>query len=202
MGVSVKSEDVVADFSSSLLNGYQFSSVFDFCEVERSSSLGFMELLGGHDYTPLLDVPQLSTMSTVKASSDTTGKECSEVLNQQQPATPNSCSISSASSEAVNDNKTLVDQAEEDEEEEEKQKTNKQWVFFLLFFSFLLKNIFILVVMKKDKYLNMFFLLLLFSFFLWGYGFLEFHFYIVFFFVGTNNLKKSEWLLESHFKHV
>ena len=135
MGLSVKSEDVVVDSSSSLLNGYQFSSVFDFCEVERSSSLGFMELLGGHDYTPLLDVPQLSTMSTVKASSDTTGKECSEVLNQQQPATPNSCSISSASSEAVNDNKTLVDQAEEDEEEE-KQKTNKQWVFFLIIFSF------------------------------------------------------------------
>nr|AFK48344.1 unknown [Medicago truncatula] len=125
MGLSVKSEDVVDSSSSLLNNGYQFSSVFDFCEVERSSSLGFMELLGGHDYSPLLDVPQLSTMSTVKASSDTTGKECSEVLNQQQPATPNSCSISSASSEAVNDNKTLVDQADEDEEEE-KQKTNKQ----------------------------------------------------------------------------
>ncbi|PNX79073.1 WRKY transcription factor [Trifolium pratense] len=127
--MGVKSEDINID-SSSLLNSYQFSSVFDFCEVEKSSSLGFMELLGVQDYSPLLDVPQLSTMSmkttTLMASSDT-GKDSSEVLNQQQPATPNSCSISSASSEAINDNKTFVEQTEDDErDEEEKQKTNKQ----------------------------------------------------------------------------
>jgi hypothetical protein len=143
MGVSVKSEDVIVDSSSSLLNGYQFSSVFDFCEVERSSSLGFMELLGGQDYTPLLDVPTMSAVThnhnTVKSSSE---KECSEVLNQQQPATPNSCSISSASSEAVNDNKIVVNQAEEDEEEEEKQKTNKQWVFFPSNFLFFVVGVF------------------------------------------------------------
>jgi hypothetical protein len=99
-----------------------------------------MELLGVQDYTPLLDVPQLSvsTMSmkttTVMASSDT-GKDSSQVLNQQQPATPNSCSISSASSEAVNDNKPLVEleQTEEDDEgdaDEKHQKSNKQWVSF------------------------------------------------------------------------
>ncbi|CAL5208823.1 unnamed protein product [Lathyrus oleraceus] len=137
--MSVKSEeDVVVGVggggSSSLLNGFQFSSVFDFYEVEKSSSLGFMELLGVENYSSLLDVPQLSTMShhqtTVKSSSDTNGKECSEVLNHL-PQTPNSCSISSASSEAVNDeqhNKILVDQVQEDEdeEEEEKQKTSKQ----------------------------------------------------------------------------
>lgn len=139
MGVmSVKNEEDVVGVgdSSSLLNGFQFSSVFDFCDVEKSSSLGFMELLGVENYSSLLDVPQLSTMSsmshhqtTVKSSSDTyTGKECSEVLNQL-PQTPNSCSISSASSEAVNDeqrSKTLVDQVQEDEDDEEKQKTSKQ----------------------------------------------------------------------------
>ncbi|XP_058736313.1 WRKY transcription factor 23-like [Vicia villosa] len=95
-----------------------------------------MELLGLENYSSLLDVPQLSTMSamshhqtTVKSSSDTyTGKDCSEVLNQL-PQTPNSCSISSASSEAVNDeqcSKTLVDQVQENEDEEEKLKTSKQ----------------------------------------------------------------------------
>ncbi|XP_058765269.1 WRKY transcription factor 23-like [Vicia villosa] len=133
MGVmSVKSEEdvVVGGDSSSLLNGFQFSSVFDFSDAEKSSSLGFMELLGVENYSSLLDVPQLSTMShhqtTVKSSSDNNGKECSEVLNQL-PQTPNSCSISSASSEAVNDeqrSKTLVDQVQEDEEE--KLKTSKQ----------------------------------------------------------------------------
>jgi hypothetical protein len=138
--MGVKSEEDVNIDSSSLLNNYQFSSVFDFCEVENSSALGFMELLGVQDYTPLLDVPQLSvsTMSmkttTVMASSDT-GKDSSQVLNQQQPATPNSCSISSASSEAVNDNKPLVEleQTEEDDEgdaDEKHQKSNKQWVSF------------------------------------------------------------------------
>ncbi|KAL5069009.1 hypothetical protein RYX36_019896 [Vicia faba] len=138
MGVmSVKSEEDigVGGGSSSLLNGFQFSSVFDFYEVEKSSSLGFMELLGVENYSSLLDVPQLSsTMSsmahrqtTIMSSSDTNGKDSSEVLNQL-PQTPNSCSISSASSEAVNDeqhNRTLVDQVQEDGEEE-KQKTSKQ----------------------------------------------------------------------------
>lgn len=138
MGVSVKTEDVVGGGSSSF-PGYSFSSVFDFSEVEKSS-LGFMELLGVQDYSPLLDLPQLSTMSVPHHHSTTTGKECSsEVLNQQQPATPNSSSISSASSEAVNDeqNKTSVDQPEEGEEdeEEEKQKTNKQWVLISIFLS-------------------------------------------------------------------
>lgn len=150
MGVSVKGEDVV-DSSSYLVNSYnQFSSVFDFCEVEKSS-LGFMELLGVQNYSPLLDLPQLSTMSvmthdTLKAPSADTGKEYSEVLNQQ-PATPNSCSISSASSEALNDehNKTLLDQHED--EEDEKQKINKQWVFLFIFLFLLFRccvNVFIL----------------------------------------------------------
>ncbi|XP_061338410.1 WRKY transcription factor 23-like [Gastrolobium bilobum] len=125
----VKMEDALgsSSFPGYNSNGYPFSSVFDhFSEVEKNS-LGFMELLGVQDCNPLLDLPQLSTMSvphhfTVKVPSDA-GKECSEVLNQQPP-TPNSSSISSASSEAVTDeqNKTL-DQAEE---EGQQNKTKKQ----------------------------------------------------------------------------
>lgn len=124
--MGVKTEEAIG--SSSLLsgyNGYPFSSVFDVCEAEKSS-LGFMELLGVQDYSPVLDLPLTQQVSTI-APSDT-AKECSEVLNQQ-PATPNSSSISSASSEAVtlNDehNKTV------DQPDEEHHNTKKQWVFYL-----------------------------------------------------------------------
>ncbi|OIV91015.1 hypothetical protein TanjilG_16975 [Lupinus angustifolius] len=118
---------------NSSLPGYNpFGNVFDFCEVEKSS-LGFMELLGVQDYgnsPQFFDLPQQqsSTMSVPKmVPYETNGKECnSEVLNHQ-PATPNSSSISSAStSGAVNDehNKAL-DQAEEEGGEEEENKTKK-----------------------------------------------------------------------------
>ncbi|KAL2323727.1 hypothetical protein Fmac_028106 [Flemingia macrophylla] len=128
--MAVKTEDAVGSSSFPCYNSnmYPFSCAFDFPEVEKNS-LGFMELLGVQDFSPLLELPQLSSLSVphhsiVKVASDN-GKECSEVLNQL-PATPNSSSISSASSDAVNDeqNKTL-DQAEEDEEEGQ-QKTKKQ----------------------------------------------------------------------------
>lgn len=136
--MAVKTEDAFGSSSFPCYNSnvYSFTSAFDFSEVEKNS-LGFMELLGMQDYnmnTPLLhELPQLSTHpSTVKvALSSDNGKECSEVLNYHQPATPNSSSISSASSEALNDehNKTL-DQPEEEQEEEEndegQQKTKKQ----------------------------------------------------------------------------
>ncbi|KAG5061842.1 hypothetical protein JHK85_003025 [Glycine max] len=132
--MAVKTEDAIGSSSFPCYNSnlYPFSNAFDFSEVDKSS-LGFMELLGVQDYSPLPELPQLSTVSvqphhsTVKVPSDN-GKECSEVLNHQ-PATPNSSSISSASSDAVNDeqNKTLLDQAEEDDDEEEgQQKTKKQ----------------------------------------------------------------------------
>ncbi|KAI4349758.1 hypothetical protein L6164_010318 [Bauhinia variegata] len=118
---AVKTEDAIGSspFPNSFTsNSYPFSSVFDFCEVEKSS-LGFMELLGVQEFSPLLDLPQVSTMpsSALKDPSET-AKECSEVLNQQ-PATPNSSSISSASSEALNDDRHKGEQ-------EEQQKTKKQ----------------------------------------------------------------------------
>lgn len=131
--------------SSSFPSCYSFPSVFDFSE-DNKSSLGFMELLGvqqnygttttSSSHPLLLDlaIPS-SNMPMPVAHIDytdpvpETGKqECSEVLtSQQQPATPNSSSISSASSEAVNDeqNKT-VDQA---------NQPHKLWVLFLLSFS-------------------------------------------------------------------
>ncbi|KAE9589501.1 hypothetical protein Lal_00000117 [Lupinus albus] len=114
-----------------------FSNVFDFCEVEKSS-LGFMELLGVQDFSAhFVDLPQqqqLSTMYVPKVvQTDTTVKECNtEVLNHE-PATPNSSSISSASTiEAVNDEHIkTVDQAEEEEQKKTKKllkakKTNQK----------------------------------------------------------------------------
>ncbi|CAK8544424.1 unnamed protein product [Lathyrus sativus] len=98
------------DYSIGSFPTYSLTNMFDLTE-ERS----FMELLGVQNMNTsysMLDFPV-----EVKKSLDENngnGKEsCSEILNsQQQPATPNSSSISSASSEALNDehNKT-VDQA-------------------------------------------------------------------------------------------
>lgn len=172
---TVKTEDVVGSSSSFPCynsNGFPFSNGFDFSEVEKSS-LGFMELLGQgvQDYGSLLDLPQLSTMpstvsvphhqtATVKAPSDDAGKECSSEVLNQQPATPNSSSISSTSSEAavINDeqNKT-VDQTEDDEH----NKTKKQWVFFFSFylFNFFIKAIFCFVQMGIFLYFFQFLLL-------------------------------------------
>ncbi|RDX98369.1 putative WRKY transcription factor 23, partial [Mucuna pruriens] len=113
MMMGVKKEDYAIGSSS-----FPF---FDFGE-DHKSSVGFMELLGVQDYSPLLDFPPAQT-SAVKEQPK---RECSEVTNHQQPATPNSSSISSASSEALNDerNKT-VDQAHEHQKTKEQLKVKK-----------------------------------------------------------------------------
>lgn len=124
MMMGVKKEDYAVGSSSFPCN----FSFFDFSEDK--SSLGFMEMLDVQDYnSPLLDFPLVSNVSLPQTSvvkeqqpeSTETKKEFSEVTNLQQPATPNSSSISSASSEAVNDvhNKT-VDQTHQH------QKTKQQ----------------------------------------------------------------------------
>ncbi|KAJ7973091.1 WRKY transcription factor [Quillaja saponaria] len=116
-------------------NSYPFSSVFDFSEVEKSS-LGFMEILGMQDFNPLLDFPQeLSSMVVGSpAPKDPTDqgsvkKNCvDEVLNyqQQQPATPNSSSISLASSEGgINDEQTKTTANQQVEDDEQQQNTKK-----------------------------------------------------------------------------
>ncbi|CAL0316501.1 unnamed protein product [Lupinus luteus] len=127
----VKMEGTIEDSSFS---GYNpFGNLFDFCEVQKSSS-GIMDLLGVHEYgstLQCLDIPQnqsLSTMSVPKVvPSFETVKECNSELLNHQPATPNSSSISSSStSEAVNDehNKSL-EQAEEEEEQNKIKKLLK-----------------------------------------------------------------------------
>jgi hypothetical protein len=89
--------------------------VFDLSE-DNNTSVGFMELLGVQNMHSMLDLP-VADAAVKKAEAPLEKKECSEVLNSnnsisQQPATPNSSSISSASSEALNDELTkTVDQA-------------------------------------------------------------------------------------------
>jgi hypothetical protein len=96
---------------------------FDF--VDDKSSLGFMELLGVQDFSPsLLDMMQVQIPSVQTPSAQVATEVVDsppEVLNQ--PATPNSSSISSASSEGLNDepaNKGV------DNEVEEQGKTKKE----------------------------------------------------------------------------
>ncbi|KAL5791972.1 hypothetical protein ACOSP7_000566 [Xanthoceras sorbifolium] len=122
--------------SSSFLDhvsaGFPLQGIFDFAEGEKSS-LGFMELLGVQDFgSSLFDMVQ--TPSTVPALSSSpnptvvTKMESPDLLNQ--PATPNSSSISSASSEAVNDEQVKVEEQEEDQQKTKKQlkpkKTNQK----------------------------------------------------------------------------
>ncbi|KAG5044137.1 hypothetical protein JHK87_008052 [Glycine soja] len=121
--MGVKIQDYASNMES---NNHPF---FDFSEDK--GSLGFMELLGAQDYSPLLDFPLSSHVSGPQTSSvkepPETKKECSEVTNNnQQPATPNSSSISSASSEVFYDeqNKT-VDQAPEHQKTKEQLKAKK-----------------------------------------------------------------------------
>ena len=120
----IKMEELVgsSSFTDHISDSYPFSGIFDFSEGEKSS-LGFMELLGTgvQDYTsPLFDLPPISMAPSAPLPAV---KECSEVLNQ--PATPNSSSISSASSEAVNDTEQTNNKAV-DQEEEQPDKTKKQ----------------------------------------------------------------------------
>ncbi|KAG6648025.1 WRKY transcription factor 23-like isoform X1 [Carya illinoinensis] len=118
----IKMEETIGSslFSDHISDGYPFSGIFDIYEGEKSS-LGFAELLGIQDYSPsLFDSPQAPSMAPSAPLPATTVKECSEVLNQ--PATPNSSSISSASSEAVNDEQTKP----VDQEGEQQEKTKKQ----------------------------------------------------------------------------
>ncbi|PNT50571.1 hypothetical protein POPTR_002G193000v4 [Populus trichocarpa] len=125
---AVKVENFVGSptFSSTtdhVQTSYPFMQGFDF--VDDKSSLGFMELLGVQDFSPsLLDMMQVQIPSVQTPSAQVATEVVDsppEVLNQ--PATPNSSSISSASSEGLNDepaNKGV------DNEVEEQGKTKKE----------------------------------------------------------------------------
>ncbi|KAJ7955257.1 WRKY transcription factor [Quillaja saponaria] len=129
---------------------YPSSSIFD-DQSEKgfpsSSSFGFMDLLGIHDYSPsLLDWLPVTTTTTPLSSApiipihlqqhpiqspvSSNLPESSEVLNT--PSSPNSCSISSSSNEAAAANvdeqqsNKAGDENEAQEEEDQDDKTKKQ----------------------------------------------------------------------------
>ena len=89
---------------------------FDFVDGDKNA-LGFMELLGMQDFSPsLLDMIQVPIPPAQAPNVQVVTESPPELLNQ--PATPNSSSISSASSEGLNDepvNKSVDDEVEEQE---------------------------------------------------------------------------------------
>ena len=91
-----------------------------------------MELLGMQDFSPsLLDMIQVPIPPAQAPNVQVVTESPPELLNQ--PATPNSSSISSASSEGLNDepvNKSV------DDEVEEQEKNKKEWVFSILSYLF------------------------------------------------------------------
>lgn len=142
--MGVTSEDVNIGSTS---NGYPLlSSAFESSEEEKSS-LGFMELLGLQEYSTLPHLPSSIDHSAPKDLADTPKEECSEVSNQQ-PATPNSSSISSASSGALTT--TISDQVGQ-----QLSKTNKLYVGDLFLLTFLLPPFFVVVPILPYKLNNM-----------------------------------------------
>nr|AIS23529.1 WRKY transcription factor 68 [Gossypium hirsutum]AIS23530.1 WRKY transcription factor 68 [Gossypium hirsutum] len=133
----VKVEDVLGNSSCSV-NDFPLQSIFDLSsnEEEEIRSLGFMDLLGVQDLicSPLLEimaaqqVPSRMATQPPNAFSSTKIGPPHEVFNQ--PATPNSSTISSASSEAVHDEPAKLDDQEEDQRKTKKQlkpkKTNQK----------------------------------------------------------------------------
>ncbi|KAL6978252.1 Transcription factor [Sarracenia purpurea var. burkii] len=103
---------------------YPLTGMFDFASEAEKSSLGFMELRGIQDFTPpsIIDILQVSRASVEPLAPTQTSvdPESSEVLNQ--PTTPNSSSISLASTGARND--ALSNK--EANGEEDHQMTKKQ----------------------------------------------------------------------------
>ncbi|XP_050235986.1 WRKY transcription factor 23 [Mercurialis annua] len=140
---TVKIENMVGSSSSTtttfpdlfLQSSYSVQSVFDnFYEGGGGgdkSSLGFLELLGMQDFgsvsPSVFDVFQQAVPCKnggVNTPVVVTKMESADGL-VNQPATPNSSSISSASSEALND-EVLPILAVDNNEEEEQQKTKKE----------------------------------------------------------------------------
>ncbi|XP_022770790.1 probable WRKY transcription factor 23 [Durio zibethinus] len=128
----VKMEDVLgsSSFSDYIANSFPLQSIFDLSSEGETIPLGFMELLGVQDLSPpLFDMAkQVPSLVTQAMNHSSTKIESPEVFNQ--PATPNSSSISSASSEAVNDVPVKVDDQEEDQQKTKQQlklkKTNQK----------------------------------------------------------------------------
>ncbi|KAG4174244.1 hypothetical protein ERO13_A11G108200v2 [Gossypium hirsutum] len=124
----VKVEDVLGNSSCSV-NDFPLQSIFDLSsnEEEKIRSLGFMDLLGVQDLicSPVLEImaaqqaPSLMATQPPNPFSSTKIESPHEVFNQ--PATPNSSTISSASSEAAHDEPAKLDDQEEDQRKTKKQ---------------------------------------------------------------------------------
>ncbi|KAG6749773.1 WRKY transcription factor 23-like [Populus alba x Populus x berolinensis] len=99
---------------------------FDLVDGDKNA-LGFMELLGMQDFSPsLLDMIQVPIPPAQAPNVQVVTESPPELLNQ--PATPNSSSISSASSEGLNDepvNKSVDDEVEEQEKNKKELKPKK-----------------------------------------------------------------------------
>ncbi|XWS36086.1 hypothetical protein CRYUN_Cryun20dG0053900 [Craigia yunnanensis] len=127
----VKMEDVLGNssFSDYIANSFSLQNILDLSEGEQIP-LGFMELLGVQDLSPPLfhmAAQQLPYLAIQHPNLTSTKIESPEVFNQ--PATPNSSLISSASSEAINDEPVKVEDQEEDQQKNKKQlkpKTNQK----------------------------------------------------------------------------
>ncbi|KAL0420147.1 UNVERIFIED_CONTAM: WRKY transcription factor 71 [Sesamum radiatum] len=95
-------------------------------EAEKSSSLGFMELLSMQDFGPsVFDVLQGALIPSLQVEPLLHADSPEVFMNA--PTTPNSSSISSESTAGQNDEQTkeVVDGEEEEEEEENIHKTKK-----------------------------------------------------------------------------
>ncbi|KAL0371561.1 UNVERIFIED_CONTAM: WRKY transcription factor 71 [Sesamum angustifolium] len=95
-------------------------------EAEKSSSLGFMELLSMQDFGPsVFDVLQGALIPSLQVEPLLQADSPEVFMNA--PTTPNSSSISSESTAGQNDEQTkeVVDGEEEEEEEENIHKTKK-----------------------------------------------------------------------------
>nr|AKA27923.1 WRKY protein [Salvia miltiorrhiza] len=100
-------------------SGCTLAEMLDYSD-EKSSSLGFMELLNTQDHFAAFE-------EEVEDPSIHPNWNSSEVLNA--PQTPNCSSISSESSDGVKDERVNEEEDEEDEEEDDndqKKKTSKQ----------------------------------------------------------------------------
>lgn len=99
--------------------------IYDLGEGDRSGSLGFMELLGYNQEfgcSSLFDVvQQQQPHSSYPTKIESLSSPVADVFNNQ-PTTPNSSSISSASSDAVNDEQQVK---VGDEEQDDQPKTKK-----------------------------------------------------------------------------
>ncbi|XWS31847.1 hypothetical protein CRYUN_Cryun23aG0111200 [Craigia yunnanensis] len=128
----VKMEDLLGNssYSDYISNSFPLQSIFDLSSERQTMPLGFMELLGVQDLSPPLfdTVQQVPSLVTQPLNPSSMKIESPEVFNQ--PATPNSSSISSASSEALIDEPVKVDDQEEDQQKTKKQlkpkKTNQK----------------------------------------------------------------------------